>query len=140
MRVFVDANIILDKYDIKRPYHDYSVKSYEYLIQNAQIFTSFDLITAIYYLNSKVDKKQALLNIQAINKTLKVINFSNKEIDETCELMLEDTDYKDLEDTLQYILAKKSKCDFIISNDKNFISKDIELKTTKQFCKENNIN
>jgi len=140
MRVFIDANIILDRYDIKRPCHEYSVKSYEYLIQNAQIFTSCDLITTIYYLNAKVDKQQALLNIQAINKTLKVIDFSNKEIEQTCTLMLEDTDYKDLEDTLQYILAKKSECDFILSNDKNFISKDIELKTSEQFCKENNIN
>ncbi len=48
--------------------------------------------------------------------------------------MLEDDDYKDLEDTIQYIMAKKIKCDLIISNDKNFISKEIELITSKKFC------
>jgi len=82
MKVFVDANVILDNYDEKRPYHRCSSMCYEYLILNAKIFTSCDLITTIYYINSKEDKKQSLLNIQNINKTLKVIEFSNKEVEE----------------------------------------------------------
>jgi predicted nucleic acid-binding protein len=139
MRVFVDANVILDKYDKSRPFHKYSVQCYEYLILNSQIFTSCDLITTIYYVNSKCDKEEALFNIQTLNKTLKVIEFSNKEIEATCRLMLEDFDYKDLEDTIQYIMAKKYDCDMIISNDENFISKDIKLLTSKEFCDKNNI-
>lgn len=136
MKVFLDANIILDRYDIKRPSYEYSIKALEYLIQNAQLFTSCDLITTIYYVNSKENKEQALLNIQALSKILKVIDFSNKEIEKTCELMLEDSDYTDLEDTIQYILAQKLQCDLIISNDKNFISKEIKLLSSEQFCKE----
>lgn len=136
MRVFVDANIILDRYDLKRPFHALSVSCYEYLIANAQIFTSCDLITTIYYVNSKENKKQALHNIQAISKTLKIIEFSNKEVEESCKLMLEDGDYVDLEDTIQYIMAKKQNCELIISNDKNFISKEIKILTSEEFCKE----
>lgn len=135
MKVFLDANVILDIYDNQRKYHLFSIKTYEYLIENSQIFTSCDLITTIYYVNAKVDKKQALLNIQLINKTLKIIEFSNKEVEETCKLMLEDTDYKDLEDTIQYILAKKHKCDILISNDKEFTSKDIKILTSEEFYK-----
>lgn len=136
MRVFVDANIILDRYDSKRLFHTLSVSGYEYLITNAQIFTSCDLITTIYYVNSKENKKQALHNIQAISKTLKIIEFSNKEVEESCKLMLEDGDYVDLEDTIQYIMAKKQNCELIISNDKNFISKEIKILTSEEFCKE----
>lgn len=135
MRVFVDANIILDRFDITRPSHNFSTKCYEYLIKNGEIFTSCDLITTIYYVNSKVNKNQALLNIRNISKTLKIINFSNKEVEDTCNLMLEDVDYKDLEDTIQYIMAKKMNCELLISNDKNFVSKDIKLLTSKEFCK-----
>ena len=135
MKIFLDANIILDIYDDNRPAYKYSLALYRYVVNNDyELFTSCDLITTIYYVNSKKNKQQALLNIQDINKTLKVIEFSNKEIEETCSLMLENIDYKDLEDTIQYIMAKKTKCDFIISNDKNFISKDIELLTSKKFC------
>jgi predicted nucleic acid-binding protein len=136
MRVFVDANIILDRYDSKRPFHTLSVSCYEYLIANAQIFTSCDLITTIYYVNLKENKKQALHNIQVISKTLKIIEFSNKEVEESCKLMLEDGDYVDLEDTIQYIMAKKQNCELIISNDKNFISKEIKILTSEEFCKE----
>lgn len=139
MNVFVDANIILDRYDIQRPSHKYSFLAFEYLIKNVKLFTSCDLITTIYYVNSKEGKHQALLNIQNINKTLKVIEFSNKEVEQTCDLMLKDTDYKDLEDAIQYIMAKKLNCDLIISNDKNFVSKDIKLMTSEEFCIKNNI-
>lgn len=141
MRVFLDANIILDTFSDNRINHKYSKLLYEYLLINKfSLFTSCDLITTIYYIDSKFNKKQALLNIQAINKTLKVIEFSNKEIEECCSLMLEDDDYEDLEDTIQYIMAKKEQCDLIISNDKNFVSKDIKLLTSEEFCKQQGIN
>ncbi len=135
-KIFLDANIILDIFNPSREYYNYSLKFYNFaLLSKYKLFTSCDLITTIYYIDSKKDTKQALLNIQDINKTLKVIEFSNKEIEETCQLMILEPQYKDLEDTIQYIMAKKYECDLIISNDKNFISKDIELITSKEFCK-----
>ena len=136
MKVFLDANILLDVSNNERIFHKFSVATYNYLLRNAQIFTSCDLITTIYYINSKYDKKQALLNIQAVSKTLKIIEFSNKEVEETCNLMLEDDDYKDLEDTIQYIMAKKHNCDLIISNDKNFVAKDLKILSSEEFCRE----
>ena len=135
MKVFVDANIILDIFDSKREFHNYSLLTYKYLLQKrCKIYTSCDLITTIYYFISKKDKKQALKNIKDINAVLNIIEFSNKEIEEVCNLMIEDEDYKDLEDTLQYVLAKRKECDFIISNDKNFVSKTLQLFSSKQFC------
>lgn len=136
MKVFLDANILLDVSNNERIFHKFSVATYNYLLSNAQIFTSCDLITTIYYINSKYDKKQALLNVQAISKTLKIIEFSNKELEETCKLMLEDSVYIDLEDTIQYVMAKKHNCEIIISNDKNFVSKEIKILTSEEFCKE----
>lgn len=135
-KVFLDANIFIDAYDKNRQFHKFSSDAYEYLLNNKyKVYTSCDLITTIYYINSKIDKKQALSNIQEINKTLKVIEFSNKEVKECCSVMLKDEDYQDLEDTIQYIMAKKYECDMIISNDKNFVSKDIDLLTSEEFCK-----
>ncbi len=134
MKVFFNANVILDKFDETRPYYKYSVKVYKYCLLNEfEIYTSCDIITTIYYINSKKNKNQALLNIQNLIKTLKIIEFSNEEINEACKLMLKDNNYFDLEDTLQYILARKQNCDFIISNDKNFISKEILLLTSEEF-------
>jgi len=47
--------------------------------------------------------------------------------------MIRDRDFKDLEDTLQYIMAKKEHCAMIISNDSGFVSKDIEVVNSKEF-------
>ncbi len=141
MKVFIDANIFIDIFNIDRKMHKYSLEIYKYLIKNESvIYTSCDLITTIYYIDSKRDRNQALLNIQNIIKTLNIIYFSNKEIEDVCKLMLKDKGYQDLEDTLQYILAKKQNCDLIISNDKNFISKDIPLITSKEFYEQINEN
>ena len=137
MKVFLDANIFIDVYDEKRKNNKFSSLTYEYLLKNEySIFTSCDLITTIYYINSKIDKKQALLNMQDISKTLKIIEFSNKEVEECCKLMLEDNDYTDLEDTIQYVMAKKYNCELIISNDKNFVAKDMKILSSEEFCKE----
>jgi len=135
--IFIDANIILDIFDSTRPSHIQSVLFYKYVLVNKyKLFTSCDIITTLYYIDSKKYKQKTLSKILDITKTLKVIEFSNKEIEKTCELMLEDSDYTDLEDTIQYILAQKLQCDLIISNDKNFISKEIKLLSSEQFCKE----
>ncbi len=141
MKVFIDANIFIDIFNIDRKMHKYSLEIYKYLIKNESIiYTSCDLITTIYYIDSKRDRNQALLNIQNIIKTLNIAYFSNKEIEDVCKLMLKDKEYQDLEDTLQYILAKKQNCDLIISNDKNFISKDIPVITSKEFYEQINEN
>lgn len=137
MKIFLDANILLDNFDKNRPFSKYSSIVYRYMVENKfKLFTSCDLITTIYYINAKQNRKKALENIRDTNKILKVIEFSNKEIEETCELMINDNNYKDLEDTIQYIMAKKENCDLIISNDKNFISKDIKLLTSEEFYKQ----
>ena len=132
--IFLDANILLDYADKNRIFHVHSTKCIEYCLkQNLRLFTSCDLITTIYYVISKHDKNKALEEVQRINNFCHVIEFSNAEINKTCDLMLEDSDYRDLEDTVQYLLAKKSQCDLIVSNDENFISKDIKLISSSNF-------
>jgi len=134
-RVFIDANIFIDANDNSRETYIKSLSILDYLVMNqVSIYTSCDLITTIYYILSKKDKKKALSSIEQLNKICKVIDFSNIDIASTCALMRKDSDFTDLEDTIQYILAKRENCDMIISNDKRFISKDIKLLSSVEFC------
>jgi predicted nucleic acid-binding protein len=134
-RIFLDANILLDLFSSVRPSHVYSLQSYRYILNQGdiQLFTSCDIITTLYYVGAKLDKHLILDRIEGINKILKVIEFSNKEVSQTCSLMKENKKYKDLEDTMQYILAKKENCDLIISNDENFYADDIEIMSSEEF-------
>ncbi|MEA3512299.1 MAG: PIN domain-containing protein [Campylobacterota bacterium] len=133
-KVFLDANVFIDLFDEKRDTKKNAFHTFDYLTNNdIEIYTSCDLITTIYYILSKTSKELALSNIEKTNKICKVIEFSNQEVLETCTLMRENQKFKDLEDTIQYILAKKEGCDLIISNDKNFVSDEIGLLTTQEF-------
>ena len=98
------------------------------------ILTSCDIVTTLYYINAKYDKAGALQNIVRLSTFSTIVDFSNREVVSACILMLEDPDYVDFEDTLQYILARKSGCDLILSNDAGFVSKEIEVMTSRVFC------
>jgi len=134
-RVFLDANVIADMYDHNRPFYAQSKKALLYLSDNDNIklFTSCDTITTLYYIFSKNDKAKALEAIMQINTLCEVVEFANDEVTQSCILMQTNKEYKDLEDTIQYVMAKKVECDLILSNDKGFASEDIELMTTQQF-------
>ncbi|MDD2828625.1 MAG: PIN domain-containing protein [Sulfuricurvum sp.] len=134
-RLFLDANILVDFVDDTRISHIQSKKIIiDSLQRNVHLFTSCDIVTTVYYLSAKKDKKQALNEITKINRFCKIIDFSNNEVEETCALMAQNSYFKDLEDTIQYILAKKALCDCIISNDQRFYSPDILLLSSEQFC------
>jgi len=136
-RIFLDANILIDIAGTKRPMHTQSLRIMQWLMQqNIMIYTSCDIMTTVYYINAKESKRQALLNVININKLCSVIEFSNNEVEMTCNLMLEDSDYTDLEDTMQYTLALKEGCELILTNDKNFVSKEIPTMSSEVFVKE----
>jgi len=132
-RVFVDGNVILDYFLKDRPFSKYSEKVIDYLVENdVNLLTSCDLITTVYYVLSKKDKTEAMLNIKDAAELFYIIPFSNEETKKAIELMERDKNFKDLEDTLQYVLAKENQCDLIISNDENFFSPDIKVVSTKE--------
>ena len=133
-KVFIDANIFIDLNDNSRSNYDSSLKILNYLLKSeVKVYTSCDLITTIYYILAKKSKSNALNSIVKLNMICQIIDFSNKEVTQTCSLMKEDESYGGLEDTLQYILAKKENCELIISNDKKFTSKEIELLSSEDF-------
>ena len=134
-KVFLDANILIDIFDNSRPSHNDSSKLFTYLLDNIsdyELFTSCDLLTTIYYvLNRKLDNDIILDKIEILNNLISVIEFGNQDIKEAIKLMRDDKNFKDLEDTIQFITAKKENCDYIISNDKGFYSDKIKLISSK---------
>jgi len=133
--VFLDANVIADIYDTTRPFHQQSDRAISLLAQdkNVQLYTSCDIITTLYYIFSKHNRAKALDAIIQINELCTVVEFGNHEVEKSCLLMKKNKSFKDLEDTIQYIMAQKVGCDLILSNDKGFISEDILLMTSEAF-------
>jgi len=130
-KIFLDANILIDIAYETRPFSIQSSELFNHLVQNLdkyELFTSCDLITTVYYvLVKQVSKEEVLERLKFINKIIKVIDFSNEEIDEAIYLMEKNDKFSDLEDTIQFIMARKVRCDYIVTNDKGFYSQDIPL-------------
>ena len=135
-KVFLDGNIFIDFYDKQRSTSQECFSIFNHLIKNDfEIYNSCDLITTIYYILSKSNKHKALYNMERVNKMCKIIEFSNKELSQTIQMMKDNEKFKDLEDAIQYSLAKNSNCSMIISNDKKFYSPDIEIFNSEEFIK-----
>lgn len=136
-RIFLDANILLDYVETSRPNHHESAQSIKHCLENEiTLFTSCDIVTTLYYVHSKNGSSTAVKSILAVSGFCEIVDFSNSEVEEACTLMLSDTAFSDLEDTLQYVLAQKAQCELILTNDKAFVSKMIPKTTSSAFYSE----
>jgi len=134
-KLFLDANVLVDYMNVKRNDNASATALIAYCLKKEIVLcTSCDIITTLYYVDSKNDKNEALNSITTINRFVKIIEFANHEVARACELMSQGGGFTDLEDTIQYVLAAKEKCELIISNDKRFFSPDIELVGSLEFC------
>ena len=127
MKIFVDTNIFLDLI-LKRENFDKSL-----LLFNAVEKKLFDaVISDITILNIDYVAKKQVKNIRdfliLVNKNFKVAGSSNEQMAKA--LMLQNDD---LEDNLQYTLAKENYCEVIVTNDKSFYAKSIQKLSSKEF-------
>ena len=136
-KIFFDANIFNDIFDANRSTHTESYLAYTgALAKGMTIYTSCDIATNVYYITAKYrTKNEALDAIELLKESVSIIPFGEDELAQTIALMRKDGDYKDLEDTIQYIMARNIGCDVIVSNDKRFVSKEIAIMDSKTFVK-----
>jgi len=134
-KVFFDANIFNDIFDAKRTLHKHSNKAYlGALKRGIVVATSCDIATNIYYITAKyTTRSNALDAVDFLKTSVSIIPFGEEELSVTIDLMRRDSDYKDFEDTIQYIMALNEACDVIVTNDKNFVSKKIVCLSSEAF-------
>ena len=129
MRVFVDTNVFLDVV-LRRDGFEESL-----IVLNAIEKGIFEgVVLDITMLNIDYVAKKQVANIREflrfVNGVFEVAGASNDMIREALEM-----DGKDLEDNLQCICAKKSACEVLISNDKEFIASSIPTLSSVEFVK-----
>ncbi len=127
MKIFIDTNIFLDLI-LKRDYFDKAL-----LIFNAIEKRIFEgIIADITILNIDYIAKKQVKDLRdflkLINLLFTVVGADNNMIEKALRI-----ENNDLEDNLQYLLAKKYECELIITNDKAFYSKDIQTVSSQEF-------
>jgi len=136
-KVFFDANIFNDVFDHSRRTHAVSKEALAKAMQHKmKLYTSCDIATNIYYITAKYTNKTNALNaLEHVKNIAHIIPFGEQELARTITLMRSDSDYTDFEDTIQYIMARNTGCDVIVTNDKRFVSKEIECVSAEAFVK-----
>ncbi len=137
MRIFLDANIIIDLLDTSRESSTFSLEILAIAISNNfQMAISEDILTTVYYVTKKkVSRKKILSFFEMIDDEFRVFNFKNDIIKKSIKLCQKNSRL-DLEDTLQAVCAQEYNCDMIITNDKKFPKLKVPVKTTKDFLSE----
>lgn len=128
MTIFVDTNIFLDLI-LKRKNFDKAL-----LIFNAiekrffkGVILDITILNIDYISNKQIRDLKEFLKL--ININFEIIGASNQMMEKALKI-----ENKDLEDNLQYVAAIESNCEFIVTNDKSFYSKDITLLSSEEFC------
>ena len=131
-KVFLDANIILDLIDKNRNCVEQTRLAIATLLQNGDtLMTSCDIFTTVYYVAQKhVDREALLDDLEKILRFIEVIPIDLSIIEQAIGLNKNALN-EDFEDILQYTCAKSASCELIITNDKGFFKRDIEVVSIK---------
>ena len=137
MRIFLDANIIVDLLDTSRKDSISSLKVLAIAVANDfEMAISEDILTTVYYVAKKsVARKKILLFFKMIEDEFDILNFKKGVIKKSIRLCQKNSRL-DFEDTLQAVCAQEHDCDMIITNDKKFPKLKVPVKTTKDFLSE----
>jgi len=131
--IYFDTNVFIDLLDSTRPFARKSIKLFKDFLSNGKtIYINSDTVTTAFYILSKQKKytDEKLLDIfKKLISLFVIVPIENKESIQALSLcQSKNNSCKDYEDTLQYVCAKKINATLIVTNDKNFISLDIECK------------
>ena len=127
MKIFLDTNIFLDLI-LKREFYEEAL-----IILNAVERSLFEgVILDITLLNIDYIAKKQVKDVRqllaAINDIMIVQGADNKSFRDALDIK-----NNDLEDDVQYIIAKNSACDLIITNDKGFHRAEIPVLNSLEF-------
>jgi len=134
--IYVDTNIIIDICDSQRAMHTHSFEVITgYMEQdNYELYINSDTLANLFYIlanRSTLDTQEVLDKMRFINEIFTLVSIESKDVEMALALCADSkSKHRDYEDTMQYVCAKKIESSLILTNDKKFVSADIELQTT----------
>jgi predicted nucleic acid-binding protein len=135
-RIYFDTNVIVDLFDVKRPFHEDSVAVFKKIFEDEEmdVFINTDTLTNLFYIlrsHMKFSFEDAIEKLEFVKDAFTVISSEMNEIDATISICKEYL-FDDYEDAMQYVCALKEECTLIITNNaKDFKNASVEIVTSK---------
>jgi len=127
MKIFIDTNIFLDLI-LKREFYKEAMLLFNAIEKRmfAGYIADITVLNIDYIAKKQIKDIRAFLNV--VNKTFIINGATNDIVQKALNIK-----NNDLEDNLQYLIAKENGCTLIITNDKNFYAKDIDILSSLEF-------
>jgi len=101
---------------------------------NYELFINSDTLANLFYVlsnRSTLNAEEVLDKMCFIHEIFTLVSIESKEIEMALALCANSkSKHKDYEDAMQYVCAKKIGSKLILTNDKKFVSENIEVNTT----------
>ena len=133
-KLFLDTNIVIDLLAKREPFYMSAAQLFSLADKKKlQLFVSALTFANINYILLKGRKpEEAKLILRKLKLLVNIISLNDKVVD----LSLNDNDFKDFEDSLQYFSALENGIDIIVTrNLKDFTKSKIPVFTAEQFLK-----
>ncbi len=129
MKIFLDTNILLDLLLDRKNSYEASIILNSIDLGLFEGYISDITLVNVDYIAEKQKKEDEIKEfLILLLETMEICTPDTNLIYEALNL-----ENKDFEDNIQYLLAKKCRCDCLITNDKNFKFDDIEIMDSKSF-------
>ena len=129
--IYFDTNIMIDICDRERAMHQASLAFVkEAIAKGAGLYINSDTLATLFYIlrnRAKMDFAKTLEKIAFVNDVFDLVVIDKESIALVLEICSHES-FKDYEDALQYVCAKKVSASLIVTNDKHFVSPDIEVR------------
>lgn len=124
MKIFIDTNLILDVLAERKPFFKTSKRIWEIVEEgDTKGYLSATTITDIFYIIRKQLGRDNSYDI--VKKILMVFNITS--VTETDVRKALNLGFKDFEDALQTVCAKKIKADYLITRNKEDFQKGVGI-------------
>ena len=131
-KLFVDTNIVIDLLSRREPFYDEAAALFS-LADKKQIelaVSSLTIANTSYTLLRQIDSNKAKSILRKLRLIVKILSLDDKIVG----LALNDENFSDFEDGLQYFTAIENGQDLIITrNLKDFKNSKLPILTAKQF-------
>ena len=133
-RLYIDTNIVIDLLVNRAPFYKQAAKLFSYADKNKVKLSIFSLTfdITIYLLQKSYSPLKTREILRDLKILVNVLPFDDKII----ELALNDTEFDDIEDALQYFSAVENKQNIIITrNLKDFKASKLPVMTAGDFLR-----
>jgi predicted nucleic acid-binding protein len=132
-KYYLDTNVILDLADPGRTTGPATIATLERLMEEGttHFAVNSDTLFTTYFIlvsRQKITREEALLALDRLERMCEVVEIGQEEVREAIALCRDpETPYRDYEDTLQYLCARKAGAEGIVTSDRGFVGGEIPI-------------